>query len=158
MPERSDGISSSPFRLSRLKTGRGGLDLRKKAGPTRSLAPAHPVLFQGHRPPLPTPATFRTAISSPLCPSLPLRCRRCPKFCTTYRDIVPKRRRCPILKDTYRSAGVTAAESGALSRSPGERRAVAAESAFFCEAAPQNISDLRTLLVALLQQAKHVTY
>ena len=42
---------------------------------------------------------------------------------------------CPILKDTYRSAGVTAAASGALSRSPGERRAVAAEPAC-CEAAP----------------------
>ena len=35
---------------------------------------------------------------------------------------------------TYRSAGVTAAASGALSRSPGERRAVAAEPAC-CEAA-----------------------
>ncbi|GEM_PF-5116017 len=86
----------------------------------------------------------------------PLKCRRCPKFHTTYRDIAPERRRCPILKDTYRSAGVTAAASGALSRSPGERRAVAAEPAC-CEAAPLIINDLHTLLVAILQQADCVS-
>ena len=116
-----------------------------------SIAPAHRSLLL-----LPHIPFFFKAIA-PFSLPPPLRCRRCPKFCTTYCDIAPDRRRCPLFWDTYRSAGVTAAASGALSRSPGERRAVAAEPAC-CEAAPLIISELLTLLVALVSSCLTLRY